>query len=195
VCLPFALFVHSHLLIASEQSHLNGDPRFRQYDISPLVSALNLILGAHPSRTQPGGGVLVGRNRFFFKSPAARSEDMDLSGGLEAWRGFYSSVRPSFKQLMVNVNVATTAFYKPGNLAVNMMEYAAASFGARMAGFVKGVRIRTEHLGYKKTIKRLADVTAKTHKFDCAELGRVVTVVTYFKESRLLSLRFTQIGF
>lgn len=27
-----------------------------------------------------------------------------LGGGLEAWKGFYTSVRPAHNQLMVNVN-------------------------------------------------------------------------------------------
>jgi len=44
---------------------------------------------------------MVGRNRFFFPTAA---DPFDLGGGLEAWKGFYSSVRPAHKQLMVNVN-------------------------------------------------------------------------------------------
>lgn len=74
----------------------------------PVITALNIVLASHPGRAGPGGGVLVGRNRFFF--PTAM-QPQSLGGGLEAWRGFYSSVRPAFKQLMVNVNVCTTAFY------------------------------------------------------------------------------------
>ncbi len=58
-------------------------------------------MAAHPNRASQGGGVLVGRNRFFF---AAAAPPVPLGGGLQAWRGFYSSVRPSHSQLMVNVN-------------------------------------------------------------------------------------------
>lgn len=126
---------------------------------------------------------MVGRNRYFFPSTMT---PLPLGGGLEAWKGFYSSVRPSFKQLMVNVNVATTAFYTPGNLADGMYAFEQASFGARMAGFCKGVRIRTMHLGYRKTVKKLANATAKSHRFDCPELGGMVTVVQYFKQSTFL---------
>lgn len=39
---------------------------------------------------------MVGRNRFFFRSAATPAS---LGGGLEAWRGFYSSVRPAHLQL------------------------------------------------------------------------------------------------
>lgn len=153
----------------------------------PVISALNLILAAHPNRTGPGGGVMVGRNRFFFPSPNA--PPMSLGGGLEAWRGFYSSVRPTHNQLMVNVNVCTTAFYTPGNLADAMSNFRNASFGARVAGFVKGVRVKTLHLGYRKSVKALAHKTPRQHTFDCAELGGTVTVEDYFKRSQSLSLR------
>jgi len=66
----------------------------------PILSALNLILAAHPNRSG-GSGVMVGRNRFFFPTAA---QPFSLGGGLEAWKGFYSSVRPAHNQLMVNVN-------------------------------------------------------------------------------------------
>jgi hypothetical protein len=91
-----------------------------------MVSALNLVLNAHAARSV-GGGVEVGRNKFFF--PSLTHLRADLGGGLEAWKvsgsrfaisrvglrdarvtqGFYSSVRPAHQQLMVNVNACTTA--------------------------------------------------------------------------------------
>ena len=66
----------------------------------PIISLFNVILAAHPNRSE-GSGVLVGRNRFFFKNAMP---PVSLGGGLEAWKGFYSSVRPTHNQLMVNVN-------------------------------------------------------------------------------------------
>jgi eukaryotic translation initiation factor 2C len=67
----------------------------------PIISALNVILASFPNRNG-GPGVMVGRNRWFFKTQD--SMPTPLGGGIEAWRGFYSSVRPSHNQLMVNVN-------------------------------------------------------------------------------------------
>jgi eukaryotic translation initiation factor 2C len=145
----------------------------------PIISALNIILAAYPNRST-GNGVLVGRNRFFFPTAAT---PVSLGGGLEAWRGFYSSVRPAHNQLMVNVNVCTTAFYTPGNLAEAMMAFRDASFGARPVAFIKGVRIKTTHLGYKKTVKTIAKFTPSQYKFD-SDYG-TITVEEYFKRSRL----------
>ena len=127
---------------------------------------------------------MVGRNKFFHPSPA--ETPFLLGGGLEAWRGFYASVRPAHKQLMVNVNVCTTAFYVPGNLAERLQEFTSMSFGARASAFVRGLRVKTIHLGYRKSIKDVARVSAKQHSFDADGMGRV-TVEQYFKRSRYLT--------
>ncbi|KAJ6463934.1 argonaute-like protein [Mycena sanguinolenta] len=165
--------------------YLGGDPQYRTYDILPIISALNIILAAHPNR--PGGGVMVGRNRFFFPSS---ERPISLGGGLEAQRGFFSSVRPAHRQLMVNVNVCTTAFYTPGNLARGMEDFRNASFGARPNAFVKGVRIKTTHLGYKKTVKSVFNKSARDHKFDCAEFGGLISVEEYFRRKYNIRLQF-----
>ncbi|GBE83588.1 hypothetical protein SCP_0506430 [Sparassis crispa] len=167
-------------------SYLNGDKQYRQYDIMPVISALNLVLAAHPNRST-GGGVMVGRNKFFHFSQ--QFPPFPLGGALEAYRGFYSSVRPAHKQLMVNVNVCTTAFYVPGNLAERMQEFEAASFGARASAFVRGVRVKTTHLGYTKTVKKLATVNANQHRFNAEGFGEV-TVAQYFQKKYRISLRF-----
>lgn len=79
--------------------YIAGDPRYRDYDLLPIVSAFNLILAADASRLG-SNAVIVGRNKFFFP----RSGFLSLAGGLQAVHGFYSSVRTAHKQLMVNVD-------------------------------------------------------------------------------------------
>ncbi len=144
---------------------------------------MNIILAAHPSRVV-GGGVMVGRNKFFHPSPMA--PPVPLGGALEAWRGFYSSVRPAWKQLMVNVNVCTTAFYTPGNLAVSMIEFMNRAPSARLASFVRGIRVKTTHLGYRKSAKTVAKVNARQHRFTAEGMGEV-TVEQYFLRSKSTS--------
>ncbi|KAK7034495.1 hypothetical protein VNI00_012342 [Paramarasmius palmivorus] len=164
--------------------YIRGQPQYKDYDIMPILSALNLVLAAHPTSSH-GGGVMVGRNRFFFPNAMPPS---DLGGGLQAFRGFYSSVRPTHNQLMVNVNVCTTAFYTPGNLMHSLNAFMDASFSARPNAFVKGVRVKTTHLGYKKTIKGISNYTARTYKFPCEELGGEVTVEEYFRRKYRIRL-------
>ncbi|KAJ4481136.1 argonaute-like protein [Lentinula aciculospora] len=157
--------------------HLAGKPQYKDYDIMPIVSALNLILYAHPSRPNHGG-VMVGGNKFFW--PGA--SPLPLGGGVEAMRGFFSSVRPSYNQLMVNVNVCTTAFYQADNLANALQIFLASSFGAQPTAFVKGLRVRTLHLGYRKSIKSVTNLTPRQHKFTLEDMGEV-DVATYFRRS------------
>ena len=163
---------------------MNGDAQYRNYNALPVISALNLILAAHPLRS----GIKVGQDRYFFRSAML---PQSLGGGLEAWKGFYSSVRPAHRQLMVNVNVCTTAFYTPGNLAVQMMAFQDSSFGARMGAFCRSVRVKTTHLGYRKTVKCLAHQNARQYTFQCDELGkRKVSVEQYFLESEYHAFAF-----
>ncbi|KAI0917033.1 hypothetical protein AcW2_007273 [Taiwanofungus camphoratus] len=155
--------------------YMEGQPEYQDHDPLPLISALNLVLQQHANKT----GIRVGRNRYF--SPS--SEWRPLALGLEAWKGFFMSVRPAYKQLMVNINVCMTAFYVPGNLADAMRAFAQQS-GRMPTEFSQKLKISTSHLGYtrKRTIFRIMDKNARDMTFDCAELGGTVTVERYFRE-------------
>ncbi|KAG8713009.1 hypothetical protein FRC11_013600, partial [Ceratobasidium sp. 423] len=77
--------------------YIAGAEGYGSFDPQPMLSAFNILLSKYPSQH----GVMVGRNKWFFPS---LHQSSDLGLGLEAFRGYYSSVRPSFQQLMVNVN-------------------------------------------------------------------------------------------
>jgi hypothetical protein len=63
-----------------------------------------------------------------------------------------------------------------------MMQFQQHSFGAQASAFVRGVRVKTTHLGYKKTVKKVHRLNARQHKFDSGDFG-TVTVEQYFKKS------------
>jgi len=75
---------------------MEGQPAFRDHDPLPLVSALNLVLQQYANLH----GVRVGKSRYFFPST---TQKFDLGPGLVAIQGFYASIRPAHKQLLVNV--------------------------------------------------------------------------------------------
>jgi eukaryotic translation initiation factor 2C len=157
-----------------------GDLNFRDHDILPLISALNLVLQQHPIRS---GAIRVGKNRHFFPS---REDIHSLGMGVDVWKGFYTSVRPAYNQLMVNVNVCMTAFYAPGNLADIIQAFKRTSFGAMPNDFKKGIKVTTKHLGYnmRKPLRSITGKTARNTSFDCEELGGKVSVEQYFKKSK-----------
>ncbi|PCH34396.1 argonaute-like protein [Wolfiporia cocos MD-104 SS10] len=170
----------------SLRRYLDGDPQYRDYDPMPVISAMNIVLAAWPDRPS-GPGMMIGKNRFF--APSDEYPARSLGSGLEAWRGFYASVRPTYRQLMVNVNVCTTAFYTPGNLMERMYEFMKDSPGNRVASFVSGLRVKTTHLGYTKTIKTVSKFNAREYRFTTEEYGEV-SVEKYFRLRYKISLRF-----
>ncbi|TFK46333.1 Piwi-domain-containing protein [Heliocybe sulcata] len=156
--------------------YLEGDAGQRNLDLAPLLSALNLVLQQHPSHA----GMRVGKNRYFF--PSGRG--IHIAPGVEAFQGFFTSVRPTHRQLMVNVNVAMTAFYVPGNLAEAMLFFQENTRGGVPNSFAKDVKVTTTHLGYRRrhTIKAVGSNTARQTNFPCEEMGGMVSVEQFFKE-------------
>ncbi|KAG6810227.1 hypothetical protein H0H92_012816 [Tricholoma furcatifolium] len=164
--------------------YTEGKPKARDYDPLPLVSALNLVLQQHASRT----GVRVGQNRYFFPSS---SQQFRLGPGVVAFQGFYASVRTTFKELMVNVNACMTAFIEPGNLADALFAFSRGSHGAMPTlpkGFAR-IKVMTRHMGYTKPVKRVGTTSARNTKFECAELGGVVSVEQYFLKTYNIKLK------
>ncbi|KAG2119355.1 Piwi domain-containing protein [Suillus clintonianus] len=171
----FAIIHTADLDVAPLTEYLNGNIVSRDYDVQPIVSAVNLVLQTHAART----GVRVGKNRYFFPS----QERFDLALGLEAWKGLFTSARPAYKALMVNVGVCMTAFYKPGNLAEAIMAFDRSSDGAMPQHFTQKLKVTTRHLGYKqkKPIKKIMSTTARRTTFYCDEYDRKISVEEYFQ--------------
>ncbi|KAH7884145.1 Piwi domain-containing protein [Phlebopus sp. FC_14] len=166
---------------------LNGNADSRDYDFAPLINAYNLVLQYHASHT----GVRVGKNRYFF--PSSDRQSLMLSTGVEAWKGFFISARPVYKEMMVNVGVCMTAFYTPGNLADRIQEFMRDSRGTVPQRFAQKLKVTTRHRGYKQTkaLKRIAETTAKTTTFPCEEFKSPnMTVEQYFKRKYNITLRY-----
>ncbi|KAI0028802.1 Piwi domain-containing protein, partial [Vararia minispora EC-137] len=154
-------------------------------EVGPVISALNLVMQWHASQV----GFRNGKNRFFFND----DEKGQIGQRLDALMGFFSSVRPVYKAIMVKVNVCMSAFHQPGNLADAMRNFQTASFGGNSAEFMRKVKVSTSHLGYKrvKMIQKVAnDKTAARHSFNCQELGGNVTVQQYFQQKYGITLRY-----
>lgn len=159
---------------------MSGQPQYRDNDIKPVVAALNLVVQQHVSRV----GVRAGLNKYFIPTS---NEVYPLTLGLEARQGFFVSIRPMYKQLMVNINACMSAFYLPGNLADAMLAFQQNTRGDMPKDFAEGMKVITRHLGYprKRTITGILHTPANRTSFDCKELGGVVTVENYFKQSKL----------
>lgn len=76
-----------------------------------IIQLLNIIMCKPPNATPTVTN--AGQNRFYAVEGHPRMEKCNLGGGLQAVRGYYSSVRPAVGRLLVNLNVTSGAFYPP----------------------------------------------------------------------------------
>jgi len=70
------------------------------------ITALDILIHHRPSMMYSTAG------RSFYTPAGSR----ELSNGIETWSGFYQSVRPTPKKMMVVVDVSTTPYHQPGLL-------------------------------------------------------------------------------
>jgi eukaryotic translation initiation factor 2C len=131
-------------------------------------------------------GIRFGKNRYFLED----DEKRPLGQQLQALMGFYSSVRPVYRKLMVNVNVCMAAFYEPVKLSTALHTFDSRSRGAIPQDLLAKVKISTTYRGYKliRMIFRISDVSARKHKFIWEEYGENVTVEKFFLKVRCFSL-------
>ncbi len=107
------------------------------------TQAFNIVLN-HASKSNPDR-VIIGSGRVFSTTTTAR---LNLSGGIQAQRGFFSSARLSTGRLLVNVNVTHGAFYQSGWLLQVANEYEQRRRGEweNLDAFLRGLRVRLTHL-------------------------------------------------
>ncbi|KDQ16674.1 hypothetical protein BOTBODRAFT_30592 [Botryobasidium botryosum FD-172 SS1] len=138
--------------------------------------------------------------RSFFTNKETKS----IKGGLEIWRGYFQSVRPTFGRLLVNIDITAGLMYKPGPLIDLCMDFLQLRDNrALMAGtisdrarsslqrFIKRIRVLATHRGDKARAASIAEVlpmSAANYTF--SKDGRVISVANYIKETYRLSLKF-----
>lgn len=177
------------------------------FDKGEVIQALNLIMTRTPNEnpTIYGGGI---RNKFYTYPTEAKY--FDLGSGLIAVKGFYTSVRTSTLRLLVNINVANTAFYPAINLLGLMRRHTPNSANDGRSGleaFISRLKISHNYIRKSKsdpksTVKRVKTVLGFAHpkhgagiairanahqiRFKCEELNNaMVSIYEYFQKSKL----------
>ena len=118
------------------------------------IQALNVLMTHGPS--SESSIATAGGNKFYPFGNHPQLQFADLGSGLQALRGYFTSVRTSVNRLLVNVNVATGAFYKPGPLLDVMKEFTGGPPPAndfqyrKLAAFVRLLKIETNYLPDRK---------------------------------------------
>ncbi|KAK0445339.1 argonaute-like protein [Desarmillaria tabescens] len=165
-------------------------------NVSTGLTALNIVIRMEPSLNHPF------RVRSFYsdkiRAPLANT-------GLEAWQGYFQSVRPALNRLLVNIDISTGVFFKPGSLIELCLEfftgnrrenadrYLRASGPQailsmqrrRLQSFLFGVKVEVESAAGRKkplTIHKLTELDAASTVFTPTG-GRRTNVAQYYAQA------------
>uniref|UniRef100_A0A8C2L0W8 Protein argonaute-1 n=1 Tax=Cyprinus carpio TaxID=7962 RepID=A0A8C2L0W8_CYPCA len=181
------------MLLEALSGHLNEVPE-------DSVQALDVITRHLPSmRYTPVG-------RSFFSPPEGYYHP--LGGGREVWFGFHQSVRPAMWNMMLNIDVSATAFYRAQPVIEFMCEVLdiqnineqtkplTDSQRVKFTKEIRGLKVEVTHCGQMKRKYRVCNVTRRpaSHQTFPLQLenGQAMecTVAQYFKQKYSLQLKY-----
>lgn len=163
-----------------------------------VLQVLDIVLRESPSTS--AGYCAVGRSFF---SPKL-GERHSLGEGLECWRGFYQSIRPTQNGLSLNIDMSTTAFIEPlpvVEFVTKLLNRDATSRPLSDSDRVKikkalrGVKIEVTHRGNMRRKYRISNLTSQTTReltFPVDEGGTMKSVIRYFSETYGFNIQLTQ---
>ncbi|KAG8097789.1 hypothetical protein GUJ93_ZPchr0013g37762 [Zizania palustris] len=155
------------------------------------IQALDIALRECPN------GRYTSISRSFFAQSFGHGE---IGSGVECWRGYYQSLRPTQMGLSLNIDISATAFYKAQPVMDFALEYLNIRDASRrlhdqdrlkLRKALKGIRVVATHrrdmsIHYK--ITGLTSDPLKELMFD--QNGTTVSVVQYFKHQYNYSLKY-----
>lgn len=144
--------------------------------------------------------------------PEARSffvnqGNQELAGGLQAWHGYFQSVRPVLNRLLINVDVANAVMYSPGPLEGLALKFLGrrdirdldsgrlrpgTQEWMKLRTFLKGVQIRPRVGTDRPTTKGrpIRDIVERAGDYQFEKDGTPATVTAYFREKYGYALRY-----
>ncbi|KAJ4977626.1 hypothetical protein NE237_008406 [Protea cynaroides] len=157
------------------------------------IQALDVVLRELPSNKY----TVVGRSFF---SPEF-GQKCDISDGLECWKGFYQSLRPTQMGLSLNLDVSATSFYEP----LPVVDYVKKFLNIRdpsrplsdtdrvkIKKALRGLRVELIHSPYLKRIKISGITIVPTSQLTFVDdKGATLSVVRYFQERYQIRLQYT----
>lgn len=131
--------------------------------------------------------------RSFYSPDLGRRQT--LGEGLESWRGFYQSIRPTQMGLSLNIDMSSTAFIEPLpviDFVTQLLNRDVSSRPLSDADRVKikkalrGVKVEVTHRGNMRRKYRISGLTSQATReltFPVDERGTMKSVVEYFYET------------
>ncbi|URD73428.1 hypothetical protein MUK42_25274 [Musa troglodytarum] len=144
----------------------------------------------------------VGRS--FYSPDIGRRQS--LSEGLESWRGFYQSIRPTQMGLSLNIgNMCSTAFIEP----LHVIDYVTQILNrdvrsrplsdadrVKIKKALRGVKVEVTHRGNMRRKYRISGLTLQATReltFPVDERGTMKSVVQYFQDTYGFTIQHTNL--
>ncbi|KAM0886935.1 hypothetical protein ACQ4PT_029393 [Festuca glaucescens] len=159
------------------------------------LQVLDIVLRQLPTaRYEPCG-------RSFFSPDLGRRRS--LGDGIESWRGFYQTIRPTQMGLSLNINMSATSFFEPLpvidfvaqllNTAIHSRSLSDAE-RVKIKKALRGVKVEVTHRGNIRRTYRISGLTSQATRelsFPVDQGGTVKSVVQYFHETYDFSIKHT----
>ncbi|KAF5469288.1 hypothetical protein F2P56_013372 [Juglans regia] len=176
------------LAARADLHHLGLFLQGRQADApQEALQVLDIVLRELPTtRYCPVG-------RSFYSPDLGRRQS--LGEGLESWRGFYQSIRPTQMGLSLNIDMSSTAFIEP----LPVIEFVTQllnrdvtsrplsdSDRVKIKKALRGVKVEVTHRGNMRRKYRISGLTSQATReltFPVDERGTMKSVVEYFFET------------
>ncbi|KAM5570275.1 protein argonaute 1B-like [Rosa sericea] len=141
--------------------------------------------------------------RSFYSPDLGRRQS--LGEGLESWRGFYQSIRPTQMGLSLNIDMSSTAFIEPLPIIefVNQLLNRDISFRqlsdadrVKIKKALRGIKVEVTHRGLMRRKYRITGLTSQPTReltFPLDERGTMKSVVDYFHETYGFIIKHTQL--
>ncbi|GMH14101.1 hypothetical protein Nepgr_015942 [Nepenthes gracilis] len=189
VVMKFAASINLH--------HLGMFLEGRQGDApQEALQVLDIVLRElHTTRYSPVG-------RSFYSPSLGRRQP--LGEGLESWRGFYQSIRPTQMGLSLNIDMSSTAFIEP----LPVIEFVTQLLNkdvtprplsdpdrVKIKKALRGVKVEVTHRGNMRRKYRISGLTSQATReltFPVDERGTMKSVVDYFLETYGFVIKHTQ---
>lgn len=160
------------LPVADFLSYLDPTKPTGNYEKESIIQAFNVVLN-HFSKSSHNL-ITIGSRTF----PLGENGNItDLGAGLQAIRGFYSSVRASTGRILVNVNVSYGVFFQPGPLHILIKLVARSSQDKyKLDRSLRGLSVKVMHLSKRNKsggqIPRMKTILGLASATDGMGLGR-----------------------
>lgn len=177
--------------------HLGMFLQGRQADApQEALQVLDIVLRELPTtRYTPVG-------RSFYSPDLGRRQP--LGEGLESWRGFYQSIRPTQMGLSLNIDMSSTAFIEPLPVIDFVTQLLNRDVTSRplsdsdrvkIKKALRGVKVEVTHRGNMRRKYRISGLTSQATReltFPVDERGTMKSVVEYFRETYGFVIQHTQ---